>query len=302
MIKSSIKVRKKVIFFTLLLVGISSFVGAQKYENPYVQQTFKDTRAVNTQSVETLPAWKLDIRIGHRFGDISGQTGGWQTFYGLEGAADVVTGAEFGWTDNFMFGLLRSKGSSAQGLRQNLNFTTKYRLVRQRKDDKMPISATLAGLATFSTMAKSTNSSTIASFPSFYHRLSYNAQLIVARKFSNRLSLQINPTFTYRNLVLADDENAIISLGMAARYQLTKVMGVLFDANYPFSSLRMENGSGYTPAIGLGLEWDTGGHVFQLDFTNATGIMETDFIPYTTTDWLKGQFRIGFTIRRLFNL
>ncbi len=285
-----------------LSLACTATVLAQKSENPYILQTFKDTRAVNTQSVETLPAWKLDVRIAHRFGDMFGEAGGWKSFYGLESASDVVIGAEFGWTDNFMFGLFRSKGSAANGLRQNLNTTVKYRILRQKKDDSMPISMSISGVGTASTQAKSTDPSAISSFPKFSHRFAYTAQLIVARKFSDRFSFQINPSFTHRNLVLNEDENDIISLGAAARYQVTKVMGILLDANYPFSSFRSDSGNGYYPAVGIGFEWDTGGHVFQLDFTNATGIVETDYIPYTQSNWAKGQFRMGFTIRRLFNL
>ena len=55
--------------------------------------------------------------------------------------------------------------------------------------------------------------------------------------------------------------------------------------------------------LGFGLEWETGGgHVFQMNFTNATGLVETDYIPYTTTSWLDGEYRFGFTIARKFRL
>lgn len=79
------------------------------------------------------------------------------------------------------------------------------------------------------------------------------------------------------------------------------MLGLVADATFPFSPT-ITSLNGYSPAIGVGFEFDTGGHVFQLNLTNATGIFETDYIPYTTTDWLDGEFRIGFTISRWFNL
>jgi hypothetical protein len=91
------------------------------------------------------------------------------------------------------------------------------------------------------------------------------------------------------------------SLGVGTRIQLSKVFGIIADATFPFSDLRTSD-NGFYPAVGVGLEIETGGHVFQVNFTNATGIMETDYIPYTTSNWADGEFRLGFTVSRVFNL
>ena len=78
-----------------------------------VFDTFKDRRVINTHSVETLPARKLDVRIGHRFGDLAGEFGGWDNFYGLENAQDIMIGAAYGFTNSFTVGLHRTKGAGA---------------------------------------------------------------------------------------------------------------------------------------------------------------------------------------------
>ena len=291
------------IHLILLLLCCTLCLNAQRER---VSRGFKDTRAVNVHSVETLPAGKLDVRIGHRFGDLLGDDGGWPTFYGLENAEDVAIGAEYGFTDRLTAGLYRAKGGGATpsgqtGLRRNLNGVLKIRALHQEEQGN-PISLALVGNATFSTEQQiEGNDNLIQSFPEFSHRFAFNGSVVVARKFGEKLSLQVVPGVTHRNLVPFAGENTLFSLGGAARYQFSRVLAVIADATVPFSSaLTADNG--YQWPLGLGFEWDTGGHVFQLNFTNATGIFETDYIPYTSDNWLDGEFRIGFTISRWFNL
>lgn len=272
-----------------------------------VFQTFKDTRVINSHSVETLPKRKLDIRIGHRFGDLAGDRGGTQTFFGLENASDVLIGGEYGFTDRLTAGIYRAKGagslaSGTPGLRQLLNLIGKYRILHQKEDGSMPISLTVLGVATMSTAKRiETNPDIINNFPEFSHRLAYAGQLLIAHKFSDGFSLQIIPSYVHRNLVAFEDDNGIFSMGFASRIQISKVFGLIVDGTFPFSEMRTA-ANGFHPAIGVGLEFETGGHVFQINFTNATAIMETDYIPYTTSDWLEGEFRLGFTVSRTFNL
>lgn len=287
----------------LLLFGSLPAVGQE-----YTHTTFKDRRVINSQSVETLAKRRLDVRISHRFGDIAGDKGGFQTLFGLENASDILIGVEYGLTDNVNIGLFRTKGAGSMpngvaGLRQLLNGTLKWRLLRQREDGGSPLTLTFAATTTFSTAKRAENNeSALNSFPRpFFHRMAYHAQLLVARKFSDRFSLQLSPGYTYRNLAPNGDVNGIPSLGLATRLQLSRVFGLIADATVPFQERRLRTDGFHIP-LGFGLEIDTGGHVFQVNFTNATAIMETDYIPYSTADWLDGQFRLGFTISRLFNL
>lgn len=271
-----------------------------------VYGTFKDTRVINTHSTETLGKRKLDVRIGHRFGDIGGDRGGFSTFYGLENADDVLFAAEYGFSDDFMLGIARSKGGGTlpdgtRGLNQLVSLTGKYRLIQQKEAGGAPVSVALLGVASISAAEKEEGVDILQSFEKFAHRMVYHGQLIVARKFSPKFSFQVSGGMTYRNLVPFQDDNTIISLGAASRIQLSKVFGLIVDATFPFSEFR-SNTDGFYPALGIGLEIDTGGHVFQVNLTNATQIMETDYIPYTTSNWGDGEYRLGFTISRLFNL
>ena len=275
-------------FFTTVLI---LFIAWSCFGQEFVRRTFKDTRVINTHTVETLQKRKLDIRIGHRFGDLKG---GWNTLYGLETATDVMIGADYGITDDLNVGLHRTKGAGP--LTQLVNTSVKYRFLKQ-SDTGSPITATALGLWTTSTMQRDQSSEFILNnFDKFSHRFILGGQLMIARKFSEKFSLQLTPSYIHRNVVAFDEENGTVSFGGALRYQLTKVMGVIADVTYPLGDTDAK------AAIGIGLEIDTGGHVFQVNFTNARGIAETDYIPNNQSTWGDGQIRLGFTISRVFNL
>ena len=287
----------KLLVLTLVTLG---FFIQENTAQEKVHLTFKDTRVINTHSTEMLRGGQMDIRIGHRFGDLAGDRGGFQSFYGLENASDVLTGLELGLTDNFMVGLSRTKGAGP--LKQNIQALGKIRLISQEINGSQPFSLAVLGTATYSTMQKSKTEGTLNFFEKRAHRASYHLGVILARKFSPRVSTQINAAWTYRNLVFSGDKNDLVSMGLATKFQVTKSIGLIFDGTYVFSELRTAE-NGYYPMIGFGFEWDTGGgHVFQFNLTNSEGILETDYIPYTTANWTDGQFRIGFTISRRFKI
>ena len=261
-------------------------------------QSFKDTRVINTHSVETLPAHKLDVRIGHRFGDFAGDRGGWPNFYGLESAADVLIGADYGISDDLTVGLNRTKGVGV--LSRLINTSLKYRLARQKIGGN-PFSVAIVAEASVSTLPRSTNPNSILFFENFAHRFIYSSQLLVSTVIANNFTIQVSPGIIHRNVVDNVDVNTFFNVGVQAKLQFNKGFALIFDSTLSFRDTEELNGDFYMP-IGFGFEFDTGGHVFQVNFTNATGLATTDFIPNTTTNWADGEFRLGFTISRLFNL
>lgn len=266
---------------------------------------FKDTKIINSVSIETLEKRKLDFRVGHRFGDLAGDAGGWQTFYGLENASDVMIGFDYGLTDKWMIGINRTKGSDE--LKQNVNLSTKLRLADGRSGSSFPFTFTVYGMASISTMPKSTSSEpSLSAFSNPAHRIVYHMQFMAGKKIANRLSLQANAGFTYRNVVREGDKNDLVSLGFALKYQFSKTFALIGEGIYPFNGardLQTESNPVYFPSTGLALEWETGGgHTFQVNFTNARGLVATDYIPNNTANWSEGEFRMGFIISRLFTL
>lgn len=286
------------LFFTLFLILVFSSIYSQD-KSDIVYRTFKDSRVISVHSAETLPARKMDFRVSHRFGDLAGSNGGWETFYGLENATDILIGFDYGATDRLTIGISRSKGAGP--IRRLVNGFIKYKLIGQGIEGGSPITFTLLGGASMSTAKRIDDPELLSSFPKTAHRLVYNVQGLIARRFSERFSMQISPGYIHRNYVPQNDENGLFSLGVAARLQITKVFGLIADTTIPFSSLRTTDQGYYLP-LGFGLEVDTGGHVFQINLTNTTGLEAADYIPNTRSNWADGQFRLGFTISRLFNL
>lgn len=262
-----------------------------------VEETFSGTRVINAHSVETLKSRILEFRIEHRFGDIAGAQGGVQSFFGFDEAADIRFAFEYGITDKVMIGLGRSKGAGPY--KALIDGFTKYRFMTQEKDGN-PLSLAVMGSATVTYKKASDDLTQVSSYPKFSNRFAYSAQLIAARKFGEHLSIQIMPTYVHRNLVALDDENGLFSVGGALNYKFNKKYGIIVEyfQNFNPSGLRLN----YKNSLGVAFDWTTNGHNFKMNFTNARGFGETQFIPYTTSDWLKGEFRFGFSISRKFKL
>ena len=282
----------------ILIASIFCSVGV--FAQDYVYRTFNDSRVINCHSVETLEGGAMDIRISHRFGDMGGDNGGIKTLYGLDNVADVRIAVEYGISNNLSIGFGRSKGAGPY--RQLLDGYLKYKVLSQKTDGSMPFTLTLLGTGTCDTQTASTDLSSPTSFRQTAHRMAYSAMAILGRKFSEKFSMQLMPAYVHRNFVAYDDENGLISVGAATRLKLSKMIGIIAEYHYIMPYNRTTSFGQYFNPMGLGLEFDTGGHVFQLNFTNSAGLGETQFLPHTSSDIMEGQFRMGFTISRVFKL
>lgn len=248
-----------------------------------VSATFKSTRVVNGQSVETMKKKHLDFRISHRFGKLN--SGAYQ-FFGLD-QATMRMGFEYGITDDLMIGIGRST------LQKVYDFFGKYKLLKQSTGARnIPVSVTLFG---------GTGVATVDKEREFQDKLYYTAQLLVARKFGERLSLQLSPTYLYRTMPdVTGDEKIVLALGIGGRFKLSK--RVSLNGEY-FYTAREKNTvtAPYHDSMSFGVDIETGGHVFQLHFTNSLGMIEKQFIGETTGTWGKGDIHYGFNISRTFS-
>lgn len=304
----------KIVCILLLLVSGSVFAQtdlSDLFKNELetdetVKYTFKTTRLVHAHTTKTVDKNELDFRITHRFDDIAGNAGGIETLFGFDNVSDIRIAFEYGLTDKITLGFGRSKGGSGLGPKQVLDGFVKYRILEQTKKS-MPITLTAIATTELATESKTENLSAINSYEEFAHRFAYVTQVIVARKFSESLSLMIMPTFIHRNYVVSEDENNNFAMGVGGRIKITKRMAIIFDYFYNSSKYRndlraLEEDAPitYHNPFGIGLEIETGGHVFHLNFSNSTGIIESQYIPYTDKSWLDGAFRFGFNISRVF--
>ena len=273
-----------------------------------VTATFKGLKVINAQSNETLKKKSLMFNIAHRFGDMGGYAGGAHTLYGFDASTDIRFSFDYGVTNNFQIGIGRAKG--IEPMQEFYDLNLKYKLLQQTTDNKTPFSVTLFGMGGATTRVASSDPTSPAYFGStsaFAHRLSYTSQIILSYKYNSKFSIAVIPSYNHRNLVDYLDKNDLLSVGSAIRFKFTKRFALVADYFYNFSDYRntTTNSAGdkvfYNP-LGLGLELETGGHVFTVNFTNSTGITENEFLPYTESNWLKGQFRLGFNISRNFAL
>ncbi len=253
---------------------------------------FKTTRIVNGHSVETVKAHHLDFRVTHHFGD-AGVKGNGHTIFGLDNASDIRIAFEYGVTERLTVAAGRSK------IGEMVDAYLKYRLLYQTEDNKVPISLTLFANAAVSAVDDINGPLS----RDFNNRLSYTYEALIARRFNSRLSWQLMPVFLHRNFV-ADprDENDLFALGTGARLKLTKHFALLADYYLIFSGYRSERQELYFPPLGIGIEIETGGHVFHLHFTNNPGIIENSYLANSTDSWTKGQFKFGFNISRTFGI
>ncbi len=268
-----------------------------EYEEEEVK-TFNSTRIISGHSVETLPAKTFEMRIEHRFGDIAGDEGGFQSMFGFDNLADMRIALEYGVNDKLMLGFGRSKGTSAP-YRSVLDGFVKYAVLRQGEGGS-PISLSVGGGATFSYAEASSDFSSVSHYPEAVHRLAYYSQVNVAYRLGDYLSLSLIPTLVHRNYVAQNDVNSLFSLGSAMRVKLTKKFNLLVEYFPCFynSDFRQDV---FLNSLGLAIEWKTFGHNFTINFTNSKGLGETQFIPYTYSNWLDGQFRLGFCVSRQFS-
>lgn len=266
--------------------------------NTKVIATFKGAKIINAHTTELVKAKTLDFRITHRFGNIGGASGGgFHTLYGFDQSEDIRISFDYGLNEFIQLGIARSKRM------ENLDGNLKAKILHQTDDNSIPVS-----MVWFSNFAFTPQRDLDDKYLNISSRISYVHQLIVARKFSEKLSFEILPTLVHRNLVVRDeagitDENTFFSLGFAGRVKLSQRVAIVADYFHNFSDYRLNHPTKkfYNP-LGIGVEIETGGHVFNLAFTNASGIIENNYLTTTTDDWLAGGYKFGFNISRVFTL
>jgi hypothetical protein len=292
------------IFFSLIPAGLFAQQDLMDLLNDsttkeinYSTATFKSTRIMTGQSIERMAPGQLDVRISHRFGPINS---GIYDFYGLDKLTNIHLGLEYGILKWLMVGV--GRGS----FEKTYDGFAKFTILRQSTGARiMPVSVSAFSSIAVNSM-KWTDPDADWAEPDgdnyFSSRLYYATQVLVARKFSPALSLQLTPSYVHRNQVKTElDPNDLFAVGAGGRLKLSK--RISFNAEYyyvanknPYSSPKY-----YNPFT-VGFDIETGGHVFQLMFTNSYGIIEKAFIGETDGQWKTGDIHFGFNISRVFTL
>ncbi|MDO6432873.1 DUF5777 family beta-barrel protein [Flavitalea sp. BT771] len=264
-----------------------SLVEDKTPKKEHVTNAFKSTRVIDGQSMEFLGKGVLDTRILHRFGLVNS---GARNLYGLD-QANMRLGFDYGLLNSVMIGIGRSN------VNKEIDGFLKLRPIWQSTGPHAwPLSVVLVTSMTLTTAPWSDTTR-----KNFYSsRLSYYNAIILGRKFSERFSLQLTPEMVHRNLVsLTEDHNDVFALGIGARFKLSRRTAFVVDYHHIISGLRPGT---YQDPLAIGFDIETGGHVFQLHFSNSLGMNERAFLTETTDNFGKGAIRFGFNLSRVFTV
>ncbi|MBK8702315.1 MAG: hypothetical protein IPN33_01005 [Saprospiraceae bacterium] len=255
----------------------------EEEETEFTTNAFKSSRVINSQSMEMLQVGTLDFRILHRFGTLNQ---GYKEFFGFD-QASMRMGFDYGVLPNMSIGIGRSTS------KKELDGFVKYRILWQSKGKRnMPLSLIWVSGITYNGLPQPLSQPDVE--VTLSRRLAYYHQLIVGRKFSDRLSLQLSPTLVHRNIV--DNilvPNDLFALGFGGRYKLSQRIALVWDYSYLINRFPANLQSN---PLSLGFDIETGGHVFQLHFSNAIGMNERAYLTDSNDNWLKGRytFRVQF--------
>jgi hypothetical protein len=263
-----------------LLEGVES----SPPKKEFVRNAFKSSRVINGHSMELIGKGVLDVRILHRFGAING---GVSELFGLD-QASMRLGFDYGLGNNLTIGIGRTT------FKKELDGFIKWRPVRQARGGSPFSWVLVVGVSAYTYKNPDPQKEIKLS-----SRMGYYYQSIVGRKFSERFSFQLSPTLVHRNAVEAGDVNDIYALGIGGRFKLSKRTAFVVDY---FPVLNRPANSNTTNSLSVGFDIETGGHVFQLHFSNSTGMNERAFITDTYDSWGKGEIRFGFNLSRVFSV
>ena len=250
----------------------------------YCQLAFKGLKIINLESTKMVDKGEMYFIVAHRFGSIEN---GFDDFFGLDIASNKIQ-LIYGLNDHINFGAARSSYQKTYALHTKL-------LILRQQIEKSPVTIGVYGQLTINNQLDLDLNPDL----DFSHRLTYTAQALVSRKFSDKLSLQLSPTLIHKNLTEVDDENNMqFVMAAGGRYKLSKRISLNMD--YGLVKNRPE-GLNYNNMLSIGLDIETGGHVFQLHFTNSRSMLEHSFLTEASGDWSEGDIHFGFNISRVFD-
>lgn len=267
-----------------MLSEIDQLNGTTAPQSKRVYATFKGTYVQNFQSVENLGKGVFQTMFMHRFGKVNQ---GAYEFFGLDNATTRI-GFDYGITNDWMVSIGRSSFGKM------FDLATKYKILAQTEDDRMPITLSVYPGLTFSTLKQPGKD-----WYKDVHRLTYFAQALIARKFSENLSIQLMPTYIHFNLVGGPvDKNDVFAVGIGGRYKLTKRLSI--NAEYSYMPPKQVVTTKVYNGLSVGFDLETGGHVFQFIFSNSRSMSVPGYVAGTTDNWGDGGIYFGFNLSRVF--
>ena len=252
---------------------------------------FEGTTLINNPTNILFDKNTLEVMMQHRFGTINGGT---NDLAGIYGAANIRIGLSYAIHDRLTIGFGTTKLKTYQ------DFNWKVGILNQTRSGKIPVNVSYYGNFVIDARNKGRDL-----FPTKQSRYSYFNQLIISRRFSPKLSLQVAPSISHYNLAEARMPNDVVALSAGGRFKISDQTSILVDYSHPFihhlNDVEFENDP--EPGFSLGVEFSTSGHAFQLFLSSYNGIVPQQNYMYNQNDFFKGgtDILIGFNITRNYN-
>ena len=246
-------------------------------EIEYERAAFDGSSLIESQTNRVYSKGTIEMVMNHRFGLVNGTN----DMIGIWAPADIRIAVSYAITDRITVGVGTTKDSRLQ------DFSLKVALLKQTVNGKMPVSISYYGNGALSALPKE----------NFYHtsdRWSFFNQIIIAKRFSKAISLQLAPSYSHYNVVDAPMSNDLFAVEFGGRVKVNSSMSLLLDVNQPFTSQEVAPKSGFS----VGTEFSTVGHTFQIFISNYRGIVNQQSNMFNQNDFFNGEFAIGFNISR----
>ena len=289
---------KNEIRILLILIFVSANnLNAQKKEKEYAEDVYSGTQLINNQTTQLIQPKSWSFELQHRFGKVGLDSSIMQQMLGID--LPAVIRFAFGWSlsDKMYFEIGRTNHL------KTIDIEAKYLITKQTKDKSMPVSIA----AYFNSSIQTDKFPALPSKAYFEddttpfkykpsHRLAYNTQFVISSKINEKLSVQLNPIFIYRNLAPAYTDNFTLVLASGLRYKLGLSTALIAEYAHIFNN----RGDEFFNPMSLGIEFGTAGHTFQLFLSNSSKILESHIYTASSINMGEGNFLIGFNMQRTF--
>ncbi|HAM10304.1 MAG: hypothetical protein A2X05_16650 [Bacteroidetes bacterium GWE2_41_25] len=281
---------KKIFIILSLSLFLAPVFAQEESAGPEpVTGTFNTASLIDNHTIASPYKGGIEMQIHHRFSLIENI----KNLYGIYGAANTRIGLNYGITDRLMIGAGTTKDYKLQDIQW------KYAILQQKADNSMPFSLSYYGNMVIDARADE-NFGPEASYK-FIHRISYFTQLILARKFSEKFSMQVAPSAIYFNSVpeysdTTGYKNFNLGLSVGGRYNVAGNHSLMFEYDQLLTKQDMADEDHPKPNLSLGWEINTGTHAFQLFVANYSNIINQYNLLYNSNDFADGEFLVGFNI------
>lgn len=280
------------IFLMLPFIALAQKKDSTKVKEKLARPTFESSAVIDNQSSTLYNKNSLEVVMQHRFDLVTGTN----DLVGFWGRTNVRIAVSYSILDRLAIGFGTTKDKRLQ------DFNLKGALLQQTRSGSTPISITYYGNATISALPKE-------DFNLVQDRYSFFNQIIFARRFSNKVSIQIAPSISHQNAVTSNMKNDMFAIAVGAKFKVSSGTNILIDYSQPLTSydkattadLALGGVNTPKPGISLGVEFNTSAHAFQLFASNYWGIVPQNNYMYNQNDFFSGDILIGFNITRIYN-